>query len=116
MRAVAQLAVANRGALSRRHSRIQRQPCTEALRRPIEHLDQGFVPKRSAWPRARMQFELRENMPAQSRHMDVEPVVSPVDAVGMVRMRIGMAGYEPRVKIAYILPVESVSEILNIGP
>src|ERR1700675_1735486 len=56
MSAVAQLAIDNRGSLSRRLAHFQRGACAVTLRRALEHLDQVLVPKRSAWPRARVQF------------------------------------------------------------
>ena len=64
---------------------------------------------------ARVEIELRKNMTAQSRQMNVDPVVVPIDQIGTKRMTLGVGGFERRIKRANVGAVKSVNEFLDIG-
>src|SRR5260370_20139995 len=53
-------------------------------------------------------------MAAQSRKMDVDPVVAPIDQVGTKRMALGVCRLERRIKRANIGGMESVNEFLDV--
>src|ERR1700735_5107161 len=61
-----------------------------------------------------MEIELRENMAAQSRQVNVDPVVAPIDQIGTKWMMLRVDGLERCVKRADVARVKSISELLDI--
>src|SRR5579863_2575965 len=116
MRLVAEFAVGDLSLLARGPPRDHRYPRSISLRRAIEHIDEVPMPWQRLRPSARMQIELRKDVSAQSRQMDVDPVVPPVDQVRTKRMARGVGGLERRVERANIFSMKRVNEFLDVRP
>ena len=88
---------------------------TVAVGGAIEHIDETAMTRQRLGPAARVEIELRKNMAAQSRQMNVDPVVAPIDQIGTKRMALGVGGLERRVKRANVAGVKSINQLLDVG-
>src|ERR1700688_1749623 len=70
--------------------------------------------RRGARTAASMEIERAEDVPAQSRQMDLDPVVRPIDTLGSVGMVLGVGGRERFVERANVGAVESVDQLLDV--
>src|SRR5580700_95805 len=102
MRPVTQFAISRLDLIARGPARNHRDARAVTVRGAIEHVDEASMTRQRLGPAPRMQIELRKNMTAQSRQMNVDPVVAPVDQVGSKRMPLGVGGLERRVKRANV--------------
>src|SRR5580704_18485133 len=102
MSGVAKFAIGQRRALSGKLARFDRRACPVAFGGAIEHLGQCLMPQQRTRTRARMKLELREDMTPESRQMNVDPVVVPIDLRRSERMPFGIGGCQRLVEIADI--------------
>src|SRR5208337_5195539 len=90
-------------------------PRAVAVGGAVEHIDETAMTRQRLGSSACMEIELRKNVSAQARQMNVDPVVAPIDQVGTKRVPLGVGRLERRVKRANVAGVEGINEFLDVG-
>src|SRR5258708_2609930 len=114
MRPIAQLAVCSPRLLARRPPRNHRGAQAVAVGGAIEHIDETAMTRQRLRPAARVQIELRKNMAAQARQMNVDPVVAPINQIGTKRMMLGVSRLQRRIECTNVARVKSINELLDV--
>src|SRR5258708_2361796 len=114
MRPIAQLAICSLRLLARRPPSNHGDPRAVAVGGAIEHIDETAMTRQRLRPAARMKIELRKNMAAQARQMNVDPVVAPIDQIGTKRMVLRVSRLQRRIECTNVACVKSINELLDV--
>ena len=73
------------------------------------------MPQQWARAPARVQIQLGKNVTAQPWQMNIDPVIIPVDLLGLEGMLCSVSRKQRAVQFANIAAVEGVNQFLDIG-